>query len=145
MILGVDPGERRVGVALADEETRFARPLEVIDVAATDPVQRIGALVAEHEVSLVVVGKPVSLSGAQGPAVENAAPFLVALRAALPVDVVEHDERLTTVIAERGLRAGGAGREARKRIRDAVAAQVMLQGYLDSTGRLGERSTGNDR
>ena len=133
MILGVDPGERRVGVALADEETRFARPLEVIDVAAADPVQRIGALVAEHEVSLVVVGKPVSLSGAQGPAVENAAPFVAALRDALSVDVVEHDERLTTVIAERGLRAGGAGREARKRIRDAVAAQVMLQGYLDAS------------
>lgn len=132
MILGVDPGERRVGVALADGETRFARPLEVIDVAGTDPVKRIAALVSEHGVALVVVGKPVSLSGADGIAVENAAPFVSALRDALDVDVVEHDERLTTVIAERGLRAGGADRAARKRIRDAVAAQVMLQGYLDT-------------
>lgn len=132
MILGVDPGERRVGIALADEETRFARPLEVVDVAATDPVARIAALVAELGVSLVVVGRPVALSGRAERAVEDAAPFLASLREALAVDVVEHDERLTTVIAERGLRAGGAGRDARKRIRDAVAAQVMLQGYLDS-------------
>lgn len=132
MILGVDPGERRVGLALADEETRFARPLEVIDVAATDPLGRIGEVVVEHGVTLVVVGKPVSLSGGDGAAVENAAPFVASLRGTLPVDVVEHDERLTTVIAERGLRAGGAGAAARKKIRDAVAAQVMLQGYLDT-------------
>lgn len=132
MILGVDPGERRVGLALADEETRFARPLEVVDVATADPVERIGAVVAEHGVTLVVVGRPVSLSGGDGVAVENAAPFVASLRDALAVDVVEHDERLTTVIAERGLRAGGAGRDARKKIRDAVAAQVMLQGYLDT-------------
>lgn len=134
MILGVDPGERRVGVALADEETRFARPLEVIDVAATDPVARIAELTAEHSVSLVVVGKPVSLSGREGRAVADAAPFVARLRDALTVEVVEHDERLTTVIAERGLRAGGADRAARKRLRDAVAAQVMLQGYLDRGG-----------
>lgn len=132
MILGVDPGERRVGVALADEETRFATPLEVIDVTAADPVSRIGELVTEHTVTVVVVGRPLALSGEAAQAVAGAAPFVAALRDALPVEVVEHDERLTTVIAERSLRAGGAGRETRKRLRDAVAAQVMLQGYLDT-------------
>lgn len=132
MILGVDPGERRVGVALADEETRFARPLEVIDAQAADPVRRIAELVAEHTISLVVVGRPLSLSGEAARAVDDAAPFVTALRDALPVEVVEHDERLTTVIAERSLRAGGARRDARARLRDAVAAQVMLQGYLDA-------------
>lgn len=143
MILGVDPGERRVGVALADEETRFARPLEVIDKRATDPVERIAALVTEHTVSLVVVGRPLSLSGEAAQAVADAAPFVASLREALPVEVVEYDERLTTVIAERSLRQGGARRDARKRLRDAVAAQVMLQGYMDArTGRLGERSKG---
>ncbi|MDQ3952076.1 MAG: Holliday junction resolvase RuvX [Actinomycetota bacterium] len=121
-----------MGVALADDETRFARPLEVIDVAATDPVRRIAELVSEHGVTLVVVGRPVSLSGEAGRAVQDAAPFVATLRAALGIEVVEHDERLTTVIAERGLRAGGADRAARKRLRDAVAAQVMLQDYLDS-------------
>lgn len=131
MILGVDPGERRVGLAVADEETRFARPLEVIDRTAEDPVARIAELAGEHAVTLVVVGRPVSLSGEAGRAVDAAAPFVAALRDALPVEVVEHDERLTTVIAERSLRAGGANAAVRKRLRDAVAAQVMLQGYLD--------------
>ncbi|MFN2588123.1 MAG: Holliday junction resolvase RuvX [Actinomycetota bacterium] len=131
MILGVDPGARRVGVAVADEETSFARPLEVIDAAATDPVLRLAELVSEHGATLVVVGRPLSLRGTEGRAVADAAAFAAALREALPVDVVEHDERLTTVIAERSLRAGGAGRAARKSLRDAVAASVMLQGYLD--------------
>ncbi len=131
MILGVDPGERRVGVAVADEETSFARPLEVIDVAATDPVARLAELVSEHGATLVVVGKPLSLRGREDRAVADAAPFVSALRDALPVEVVEHDERLTTVIAERSLRAGGASSAARKAMRDAVAASVMLQGYLD--------------
>jgi putative Holliday junction resolvase len=142
MILGVDPGERRVGVAIADEETRFARPLEVVDASVADPVARIAQLARENEATLVVVGRPLALSGEAGRAVEDAAPFVAALRDAVEVDVVEHDERLTTVIAERSLRAGGADRAARKRLRDAVAAQVMLQGYLDvhGTGRLGERS-----
>lgn len=135
MILGVDPGERRVGVAAADEETLFARPLEVIDAAVTDPVARIAELAREHDATLLVVGRPLALSGEAGPAVEGTAPFVAALRAAVGVDVVEHDERLTSVIAERSLRAGGADHAARKRIRDAVAAQVMLQGYLDSTAR----------
>ena len=132
MILGVDFGGRRVGVAVADPETRFARPLEVIDVAVADPVRRIGELVSEHGATLVVVGRPLALSGRAEQAVEDAAPFVAALRRSLAVDVVEHDERLTTVIAERGLRAGGADRTARKRLRDAIAAQVMLQGYLDT-------------
>ena len=131
MIVGVDPGGRRVGVALADEETLFARPLEVIDAAVTDPVRRIGEIVVDHGASLVVVGRPVSLDGTDGPAVRTAASFVEALRAGLDVEVVEHDERLTTVIAERSLRASGAGRDARKRLRDAVAAQVMLQSFLD--------------
>jgi putative Holliday junction resolvase len=131
MILGVDPGERRVGVALADEETRFARPLEVIDVATTEPVARLSELAAEHGATLVVVGRPLSLSGNAERAVADAAPFVEALRDALSAEVVEHDERLTTVIAERSLRAGGASSAARKKMRDAVAASVMLQGYLD--------------
>jgi putative Holliday junction resolvase len=134
MIIGVDPGERRVGVALADAETRFARPLEVIDARDRDPVERVAELVREVEASLVVVGQPMSLSGRSGAAVEAQRGFVKRLRAAISVQVTEFDERLTTVVADSGLRAAGAPRRARARIRDAVAAQIMLQGYLDSTG-----------
>jgi len=132
MILGIDPGAKRVGVAVADTETRFARPLEVVDKGSVDAVARVTALVQELDVELVVVGRPVGLSGRAGPAVEAQQELVTALRAALDVEVVEHDERLTTVVAEQGLRAGGARRHSRDELRDAVAAQVMLQGYLDT-------------
>ena len=131
MILGVDPGERRVGLAVADTETRFARPLEVIDQVTTDAVVRIEEVIQELGVTLVVVGRPVALSGIEGPAVEKQKTFLVRLRAALDVDVEVFDERLTTVLAERSMQAGGASAKKRKEMRDAVAAQVMLQGYMD--------------
>lgn len=138
MILGIDPGSRRIGVAAADRETRFARPLEVIDTASTDPVARISLLVRDLEADLVVVGRPVSLSGRPGPSVEARSEFVRSLRDALEVlevKVVEHDERLTTVVAEQGLRAAGGRAKARKKVLDAVAAQVMLQGFLDGGGR----------
>jgi putative Holliday junction resolvase len=131
-VLGVDPGERRVGLAVADLETRFARPLEVVDVTTDDPVRRIVEIVEEMDVERVVVGRPVGLSGVAGPAVEAQRGFVERLGARLEVPLEEFDERLTTVMAEQGLRASGARPRARKEARDAVAAQVMLQGYLDS-------------
>lgn len=130
-ILGVDPGAKRIGVAIADLETRVATPLSVLS-AGSSAVDEIVHLASSHGVTKIVVGKPVSLSGRDGPAVDTQRPFLEKLRAAASVDVVEYDERLTTVVAESGLRAGGAKAKARKEIRDAVAAQVMLQGFLDA-------------
>lgn len=133
MILGIDPGERRIGIAIADHETRFARPLEVIDVKVAEPVTRIVELVAEHSVDRIVVGRPVGLSGAAGAAVERQQVLLGALRDASDVEIVEYDERLTTVMANRALRDAGRSSRDTKEIRDAVAAQILLQGYLDST------------
>ena len=134
MILGVDPGAKRVGVAAADEETRFALPVEVIDAGAHDPVTRLLELVEERSVSLIVVGRPTGLSGRAGPAAATASEFAERLRAATSVPVEEYDERLTTVIAERSLRGSGAKTEERGNVRDAVAAQVMLQDFLDARG-----------
>jgi putative holliday junction resolvase len=132
MILGVDPGERRYGVAIADESTRFARPLEVIDAQRADPVARIGEIVRAFSVKEIVVGRPVSLSGRSGPAVAARAEFVVRLRSTVEATIHEFDERLSTVVAEQGLRAAGGSRRARRAIVDAVAAQVMLQNYLDA-------------
>lgn len=132
MILGIDPGERRVGVAVADEETRFARPLEVIDAAERDPVERIAELVEELGCRRVVVGRPLGLSGRAGPAVAVQQGLVSALRRRLAVAVDEHDERLTTAVAEAGLRAAGSRSARRAALKDAIAAQVMLQGYLDA-------------
>jgi len=133
-LLGVDPGRRRVGIAVADSETRFARPLEVVDTNETDVIARVVELIRDLEVECVVVGRPIGLSGRDGPAVDEQQDFLARLRAATDAEVIEHDERLSTVVAEQGLRAGGARTGARRLLKDAVAAQVILQGYLDAQG-----------
>jgi len=133
VIVGIDPGERRVGVAVADPETRFARPLEVIDRQATDAVGRISTIVQELDAEFIVVGRPTGLSGRSGPAVEAQQQFVAELAAALSVEVREFDERFTSVVADRGLRAAGVKAKHLKARRDAVAAQVLLQDYLDAT------------
>ena len=131
-IIGVDPGTKRVGLAIADLETRFAHPLEVI-AASENVFGKIARIATERGAVKIVVGKPVGLSGKEGPAVDRQRVFVEKLRAATELPVEEYDERLTTVVAEAGLRAGGANAGNRKAIRDAVAAQILLQGFLDST------------
>jgi putative Holliday junction resolvase len=135
VILGIDPGTKRVGIAAADLETRFARPVEVVPADAA--VGRIVSLVDEIGATTIVIGRPLSMSGVSGPAVDSYLEFGAQLRASLPaaVEVVEFDERLTSVIAERQLRSAGVkAKDSRAKV-DAVAAQVMLQGYLDRTKR----------
>ncbi len=134
MILGVDPGQRRIGVAVADDSTRFARPLEVIDVTKADPVRRIAELVRALNARTLVIGRPTSLAGTPGPAVTAQQRLVTRLRDELSIEVIEHDERLTSVLADQGLLAGGARRGTRRALRDAVAAQVMLQSFLDARG-----------
>ena len=131
-ILGIDPGTRRIGLAIADLETRFAQPMEVIE-GSSDAIATIVSRALERGAVKIVVGKPVGLSGRSGPAVEEQAAFLERLRAATDIPVEEYDERLTTVVAEAALRAAGTKAKNRAEIRDAVAAQVMLQGFLDAT------------
>ena len=130
--LGVDYGERRTGVAVADGETRLARPVEVIDSSRVDPVARIAELARRMEVTVIVVGRPLSLAGHAGDAVEAQGAFLDRLRKEVDVEIEEFDERLTTVIAERSMREMGATPRRRRGSRDAVAAQIMLQDYIDS-------------
>lgn len=130
MILGVDPGTRRVGLALADPETRFAHPLEVCE--ADGAIERIKEVVGEVGATKIVVGRPVTLRGSAGPAAQALIGFLDRLRNAVDVEVDVYDERLTTIVAERGMRDAGTAAGRRKELRDAVAAQVMLQGYVDT-------------
>jgi putative Holliday junction resolvase len=132
MIVGIDPGERRVGVAAADLETRFARPVEVIDRRSVDAVKRIIDLVQELGAELIVVGRPTGLSGDPGPAVAAQQEFVAELAGATSVEVREYDERFTSTVAERALRAAGKSTRDVKAQRDSVAAQVMLQDYLDA-------------
>jgi putative Holliday junction resolvase len=132
-VLALDLGERRIGVAVSDAGGILASPHGVIERArdrATDH-EAVAALVTELGVERVVVGLPLSLSGATGPAAEGALEEAAQLASVLGVPVETFDERLTTVAAARSMRAGGTrARKQRKRI-DEMAASMMLQNWLE--------------
>ena len=138
-ILGVDLGSRRIGLACSDRTGTIATPLKVLERSGSPDQddQAIVRVAIAEEVECIVVGLPLSLSGRDGPAasaVRSEAEALrrVAGRIAGPTMTVElHDERLTTVTAERSLLESGMRRDQRRKIRDAVAAAVILQSYLD--------------
>ncbi|HMG26325.1 MAG TPA: Holliday junction resolvase RuvX [Acidimicrobiia bacterium] len=135
-VLGVDLGSRRIGLALSDPDGRVATPHAVIERSGDPAADRrtILAHAREAGASWVVVGLPLSLSGDVGPAARAVLGEVDALRALAggELTVETHDERLTTVIAERGMRAARASRGARRRKVDASAAAVMLQSYLEA-------------
>ncbi|WP_419925894.1 Holliday junction resolvase RuvX [Candidatus Poriferisocius sp.] len=134
--LGIDLGERRIGVAVSDGEGRLATPLAVIERSGSRQLdhRQIAELVAEYGAEVVVVGLPLSLDGSAGPAARGAEREAEQLEAALDVPVVAHDERLTTVIADQALAHSGLSAKARRQRVDMVAASVILQGWLDLTG-----------
>lgn len=138
-VLGVDLGERRIGLAVSDPAKRVATPRAVLERSGDPDADRAAILAVAREVgaATIVVGLPLTLSGARGAQARTVLAEVDALRAVAPaeVGVVVHDERLTTVIAERARQHGGASRRARRRPVDAAAAAVLLQSYLDGSGR----------
>jgi putative Holliday junction resolvase len=138
-ILGVDLGSRRIGVALADPTGVVATPHRVLE-RSRDPAtdhRAIAAIAREAGADRIVVGLPLSLSGDVGPAARAVLDEVEALRAEAGegMTVETHDERLTTVVAEQGLRAAGTRRRRRRAVVDEAAAAVMLQSYLDRSAR----------
>ncbi len=128
--LGIDFGQSRIGVAISDELRLLAHPLETIQ-AGKDAIARITQIVREKKIDHVVVGIPRNMDGSFGPAADEALTFVERLRAALPCKVAKWDERLTTVAAHRALREAGKKTRATRGYVDQVAAQMILQGYLD--------------
>jgi putative Holliday junction resolvase len=131
--LGIDFGERRIGLALSDPAGSFALPYRVLERASDhDAIAAIAAIVAEEAVELLVLGEPRRpADGAAGSAALRVRRFgaRLARRTALPVEWV--DESLTSRAAAGRLREAGAGRRARREQIDAVAAQILLQEALD--------------
>jgi len=131
--LGIDHGERRVGLALSDEEGRFAQPHATVE--RRDPkrlVLEIAAVAAEHAVEELVVGLPLTLEGREGASARRARRFAEHLGRETGLPVVLWDERMTTAAAERALREAGVGGRRQRRVVDRVAAALLLQSYLDS-------------
>lgn len=136
-IIGLDLGAKRIGVAAADDRTFVAVPLTTID-AGGDPLSSISRLLEEQAADEVVVGLPLSMSGSIGPQAQRAMEVVEALRQRLDVPVHTMDERLTSVQAGRSLTPATRSRSSRrpqKGARDAIAAAILLQAYLDARRR----------
>ncbi len=134
-ILGLDLGDVRIGVAISDPDRRVAVPLGTVRTGAPADLKAVAALVEENDITLVVVGHPFLMSGVPGTRARHAEGFAEALRASLEVPVVLHDERLSTVEADRALKEAGASSRERRRTVDRSAAAVILQSYLDGLPR----------
>jgi putative Holliday junction resolvase len=131
--MGLDVGDRRIGVALSDETATLASALTTLArVGGRKDAAAVADLARTHEVVAVVVGLPLNMNGSRGPQVQKVLGFVEGLRSELPVPVVLRDERLTTVEADERLREAGLGWKERKRVVDQVAAVVILQEYLDA-------------
>jgi putative Holliday junction resolvase len=139
--LGLDLGDKRIGVALSDETATLASGLPTLArVGPRKDVKAVAGLVRAHEAGEVVVGLPRRLDGTVGPQAEKALAFMEDLRGALRVPVVAWDERLTTVAAEEILIERGVSRRERKGMVDTVAAVIILQDYLDARKRAEARA-----
>jgi len=133
-VLGLDIGERRVGVALSDPEATMATPYRVLDSQDAMEGRALLDIVEEFEVTCVVVGLPLSLDGGFGPQAEKIRTVADRLAGRLPVPVVFHDERLSSAEAGRRMAESGMSEKERRGKVDMVAAALILQGYLDAQG-----------
>jgi putative Holliday junction resolvase len=132
-VLGLDLGDARIGVAVSDPDRRLAVPVGTVHVGQPPgELRAIASIARERGVSAIVVGHPRSMSGDEGDRAAHAAAFADALRMLVEVPVELHDERLSTVEAERALAAAGIRGRERRRVVDASAAAVILQAWLDA-------------
>ncbi|MEC0369710.1 Holliday junction resolvase RuvX [Paenibacillus chibensis] len=132
-ILGLDYGDRKIGVAVSDLFGWTAQGLEVVERRRDgSEMQRIADLVRENEVEEIVVGLPKNMNGSIGPRGEICIDFADKLKEMLKLPVHLWDERLTTVSAERTLIEADVSRKKRKQVVDKMAASLILQNYLDS-------------
>ncbi len=132
-ILGLDVGRRRIGAALSDPDGVLASPLGAIERRGADEgFASVCAWVQAYEVERIVVGNPLQLDGEEGEEARLVRIWVEKLRARVSVPVELWDERLSSAAAERALLESGMRRERRRYERDAVAAALILQNYLDA-------------
>jgi putative Holliday junction resolvase len=141
-LLAIDPGQVRLGLAISDPERRLASPLTTY--TRRNPRQDalfFKRIIEDEEVGQIVIGLPVRLDGYEGEQAKAALEFGVWLQEATGLPCVFYDERFTTFEAESSLLEAGLTRKKRKARRDRVAAQILLQTYLDA-GCPGESEAG---
>jgi len=129
-VVALDHGTRRIGIAVSDALGLTAQPFGMIPVGP-GLLDGLREVLGQWEVDAIVVGLPIGLDGREGAAAAAARGFAAEVAAATGHHTILYDERFSTVVAERAMIEGGARRDRRRRGRDAVAAAVFLQGYLD--------------
>jgi putative Holliday junction resolvase len=131
--LGVDYGTKRIGLAMSDPSGTISSPLGLRHrVSASQDGEYFRELVRSHHIARVVVGLPMNMDGSEGEKAQEARRYGAWLAAELGLPVAYYDERLTTMQAESRLKNAGTKRRTRKKRRDMLAAQIMLQAYLDT-------------
>ncbi len=145
-ILGLDIGDKRVGMAVSDEIGITAQPVGTLERSGSKAdFERIIETAEEYGASEIVAGLPKRLNGSSSPQTEKVESFLAELRTRTDIPVKEWDERLTTVSAEASLIEANVRRKARRKVVDSVAAQIMLQHYLDCRGPRSRRDGGEQQ
>lgn len=131
--LGIDPGDKHIGVAVSDPTGLIARPLLTLThVSYAESAARLVHLAAEQQAEGLVIGLPLDEEGEVGPQARKAVRLAEAVRARTTLRVEMHDESLTSRDAQAWLLAGGGTRRARQAKEHAAAAAALLQSYLDA-------------
>jgi putative Holliday junction resolvase len=132
-ILGLDLGEKTIGLALSDTGLTIATPLQTLKRGKFSvDVVTLSALIAEHGVGGLIVGLPLNMDGSEGPSVQSARAFVRNFSAKSEIPVALWDERLSTAAVTRTLIEADASRKRRKEVVDKMAAAYILQGALDA-------------
>ena len=135
IVLALDPGTKRIGVAVSDPRGSFAMPAEAIEVRGDGGhLRAIAAAAGERQVECIVVGLPLNMDGTEGPAARRARELAAAVGRATGRQVELFDERLTSAQAEREMIDRGMRRDKRKERVDSAAATLLLQAWLDARG-----------
>jgi len=132
-IIGLDVGEKRIGVSLSDPLGITAQGLTVLVAKdSLEAMKRIKEIINEHEAQQIVVGLPLNMDGSQGPQAKRIIEFCDYLKEEISIPLKLWDERLTTLEVERIMIKADVTRKKRKKNIDKLAAQVILQSYLDT-------------
>jgi putative Holliday junction resolvase len=130
-ILSIDYGEKRIGLAVSDPLGITAHALDLlIRTKVSDDFDKIMELIKEYDVTKVVIGLPLNMDGSEGFMVEAVRKFSAGLKNRCPIEIVELDERLTSMEAERALNQASIKGKKKKAKMDGIAAQIILQTYL---------------
>lgn len=132
--LGVDPGTKRIGLAVSDLSGTIASPLSVLrrSKSKQHDLRQLARIARDEDAEVIVVGLPLNMDGSRGKAAQAAVAEARRLATLVDVPVELHDERLTTVTADRDMMAAGLNAVERRQVVDKVAAAIMLQSWLDA-------------